>query len=341
MKEALLYKKLPRSQVQCQLCNHYCTIPPGGKGICGVRENRDGVLYSLVYRKLISYNIDPIEKKPFYHLAPGSTAFSIATVGCNFRCIFCQNWEISQFTRENPGDKIPGEDISPQQIVQIALGYGTEGISYTYTEPTIFFEYAYETAILATEKDLYNTFVTNGYMSTSAIEMIAPYLDGANVDLKSFNEDFYKNYCGASLKPVLKNIEKMKELGIWVEVTTLIIPTLNDSNSELRKIAQFLYNISPDIPWHVSSFYPHYKLTDLPPTPKETVKNARQIGLEVGLKYVYTGNIYDDEGSRTYCPSCKKALIHRTGFSVTKNIVKDNHCPYCNTEISGITLEGR
>jgi pyruvate formate lyase activating enzyme len=220
----------------------------------------------------------------------------------------------------------------------MATRYGAKGISYTYTEPTVFFEYAYETSVLATEKNLYNTFVTNGYMSTKAIETIAPYLDGANVDLKSFNENFYKKYCGAKLKPVLENIEKMKELGIWVEVTTLIIPTLNDSEDELRQIAVFLYKLSPDIPWHVSRFHPHYKLTDPPPTPGETIKNARRIGLEVGLRYVYTGNIYDDEGSRTYCHNCKKPLIYRSGFSITKNIIKDNHCPECNSVISGMDL---
>lgn len=335
MKEALVYEKLDNANVRCGLCNHFCVIHPDRRGLCGVRENKEGTLYSLVYGKLISSHVDPIEKKPFYHFTPGNSAFSIATVGCSFRCLFCQNWEISQFPIENPLDKIPGEDVSPILVVDSALKYKCKSIAYTYTEPTIFFEYAYDIAVLAKEKKLYNTFVTNGYMSPTALAKIAPILDGANVDLKSFSDDFYSKTCGAKLKPILTNIEKMAELGIWVEVTTLIIHELNDTKEELKKIASFLYKVSPDIPWHVSAFYPCYNMSKTPPTASHKIKLARDIGLDTGLRYVYSGNIHDSEGSTTFCYSCKKPLIERMGFNVTKNVIQNGSCPYCKTKING------
>jgi len=239
-----------------------------------------------------------------------------------------------------PRDKgeIQGERVPPERIVMEALRTGCESISYTYTEPTVFFEYAYETSKLAKEKGLKNLFVTNGYMSKEALQLIAPYLDGANVDLKSANEAFYKEICGASLSPVLENVQTMKKLGIWVEVTTLLIPTLNDSEEELRTIARLLRDIEPSIPWHVTAFHPDYKLLHIPPTPRSVLKKAREIGLSEGLRYVYSGNIPGDEGENTYCWNCHKILIRRWGFKVLENHIKESKCPHCGAEIDGVGL---
>ena len=336
LKEAYLYEKEPGGKVRCLLCNHRCLIADGKRGLCGVRENNDGTLYSLVYEKLISAHVDPIEKKPFFHFLPGSKAFSIATVGCNFRCLHCQNHEISQLPHGRK--KITGEKVSSEEIVSMTLQNDCASISYTYTEPTIFFEYAYDTAEIAHKKGLKNNFVTNGYMTAEALEMIAPHLDGANVDLKSFSEKFYKEICGARLKPVLESIVKMHELGIWVEVTTLVIPTLNDAESELRKIARFILSVSPGIPWHVSAFYPTYQMLDKPRTSPEIIKRAREIGLEKGLRYVYTGNIPGEEGENTACHHCNNVLIRRWGYQIGENDVTEGKCPHCGTPIDGVWL---
>lgn len=336
MKEAMFFNKRDDAKVQCNLCRHRCVIGNGKKGICRVRENRDGTLYSLVYRKLVSENIDPIEKKPFFHFHPGSTALSIATVGCNFRCMNCQNHEISQL----PGEfnQIMGKDVSPEAIVDNALQYQCKSIAYTYTEPTIFFEYAYETAILATGKSIKNVFVTNGYTTREALETIKPYLHAANVDLKSFSEETYKKLCGARLEQVLDCIRSYKELGVWIEISTLIIPEINDSDSELRKIAGFIKDVGPEIPWHVSGFYPRYRLMEKPPTPVDTLRRARAIGLEAGLRYVYEGNAPGDEGGNTYCCHCKKILIKRYGYQILENNVIQGKCPGCNTPIDGVGM---
>ena len=336
MKEAYLYEKDPGGKVRCLLCNHRCLIADGKRGVCCVRENKDGTLYSLVYEKLISAHVDPIEKKPFFHFLPGSKAFSIATAGCNFRCLHCQNHEISQVPRDK--ENIAGEKVTGEAIVSMALQNNCASISYTYTEPTIFFEYAYDTAKIAHNKGLKNNFVTNGYMTAEALDMIAPYLDGANVDLKSFSEKFYKEICGARLKPVLENIKQMKELGIWVEVTTLIIPTLNDAEGELRKITRFILSVSPEIPWHVSAFYPTHQMLDKPRTSPEIIRRAREIGLEEGLRYVYTGNIPGEEGENTVCYHCNNVLIRRWGYQIAEQRVTDGTCPHCGTPIDGVWM---
>ena len=331
MKEARWYQKLSNSRVRCDLCNHRCIIETGNRGICGVRENRDGKLYSLVYGKLIATHIDPIEKKPLFHFLPGSHSFSIATVGCNLKCAHCQNSDISQM----PADlnRIMGQDASPEDIVKAAERGNCKSISYTYTEPTIFMEYAYDTAKLAKEKGLKNVFVTNGYMTEEALKDISPYLDAANVDLKGFTEEHYKKVCGARLKPVLDTLKLMKELGIWVEVTTLVIPTVNDSEKDLRGIAEFILSLGVETPWHVSRFHPTYKMLDLPSTPVDTVVKARQIGIEIGLRYVYTGNAPGDNGENTYCYNCGKVLIPRYGYQLGKFHIKDSKCEYFHTEI--------
>ncbi|MBW2040045.1 MAG: AmmeMemoRadiSam system radical SAM enzyme [Deltaproteobacteria bacterium] len=336
MKEAYLYEKLSGGKVRCHLCHHRCTIADGKRGLCYVRENRGGTLYSLVYERPISANVDPIEKKPLFHFLPGSSAFSIATVGCNFRCLHCQNHDISQMPIEE--GTISGDKVSCEEIVSLAIKYNCASIAYTYTEPTIFFEYAYDTAKIAQKRGIKNNFVSNGFMTSEALEMIAPYLDGANVDLKSFSEEFYRKVCSAKLKPVLEDIKKMKELGIWVETTTLIIPTMNDSEGELREIARFILSVSPEIPWHVTAFYPTYKMLDKPRTPPGIIKRAREIGLQEGLRYVYSGNIPGEEGENTYCYNCNNVLIRRWGFQILENKIKEGKCPHCGTPIDGVGM---
>jgi pyruvate formate lyase activating enzyme len=336
VKEAILYEKKGNGRVQCNLCSHRCIIKEGGRGICSVRENRGGTLYSLVYGRVISQNVDPVEKKPLYHLFPGSTSFSIATVGCNFRCLQCQNHEISQMPRET--GRIIGNEVPPDEIVQKAKRYKSKSIAYTYTEPTVYFEYARDVAILASQEGIKNVFVTNGYMSPEAIDAIHPNLHAANVDLKSFSDEFYKKICGARLQPVLDSIRKMREMGIWVEITTLLIPGLNDGDEELRNIARFILDVSPEIPWHISAFYPTYKMTDRPRTPLHLIQKARKIGIEMGLRYVYSGNVPGDEGENTYCYKCGELLIQRWGYTIEKYRIKDGKCPSCNSSIDGIGM---
>jgi pyruvate formate lyase activating enzyme len=334
MKEAMCYEKRENSEVKCHLCCHNCLIKKGQRGICAVRENREGTLYSLVYGKVISMNIDPIEKKPLFHFHPGSSSFSIATVGCNFRCKHCQNYEISQFPRERKVE-IPGRDMTPAQIVDAAVQNGCESISYTYTEPTIFFEFAYDCARLAHQKGIKNVFVSNGYTGAEATRIIAPYLDANNIDLKG-SDTFYREICGARLQPVRDTIGLMKEQGVWIEVTTLIIPGHNDSEADLTDIAAFIASVDPGIPWHVSQFHPTYKLLDKPITPVSTLRRAREIGFAAGLKYVYEGNVPGEGGENTYCPSCSRLLVKRFGYRILENHLSEGKCPDCRTTIDGV-----
>lgn len=335
MKEALLFQKLDDQKVRCELCSHYCTIAPGHLGICGVRENTDGILYSLIYGKLIARHVDPIEKKPFFHFLPGTKSYSIATVGCNFRCLNCQNADISQAPVEKSFTYGQLTDI--EDIVGTALESECRSIAYTYTEPTIFFEFAYDVARLANQKGLKNLFVTNGFMSREMLELFYPYLDAANVDLKGFTEEFYQKNCGARLAPVLENLKFMKSKGIWLEVTTLIIPTLNDSESDFKKIAEFLVGeLGPEVPWHISAFHPTYKLTDLPATPLGILNKAYDIGKSAGLKYVYIGNFPGTLGEQTFCPNCRKTIIKRYGFDILENKAKKGICGYCGEKIAGV-----
>jgi pyruvate formate lyase activating enzyme len=332
MKEAMLYERLRDGKTHCCLCSHRCKIIPGKFGLCGVRQNVDGKLYTLVYGDIIATQVDPIEKKPLYHFLPGSTSYSIATIGCNFKCSFCQNWGISQLSKKD--NKISGSETKPSDIVKDAKLAGCKSISYTYTEPTIFFEYAYDTAALAKKEGLYNNFVTNGYMSIEAIETIKPYLDSANIDLKGFSEEFYQKFCQAHLEPVLESIRTMKRLGIWVEITTLIIPGQNDSEKDLKEIAEFIASVGKEIPWHISRFHPDYEYLDAFPTPVETLNKAKAIGIQAGLRYIYLGNVL--EGNDTYCHSCKNLLIKRIGFDVVQNKTIDSKCPECRAKIAGV-----
>ncbi|MDH3391526.1 MAG: AmmeMemoRadiSam system radical SAM enzyme [Desulfobulbaceae bacterium] len=324
-----------KKTVECYLCSHRCHIKDGRRGICQVRENREGVLYSLVYGKLISQNVDPIEKKPLFHLLPGSLSYSISTVGCNFRCSHCQNYDISQYPRMHDGAVI-GTSVTPEQVATSAQEYGCQSISYTYIEPTIFFEFAYECAQIAHERGIKNVFVSNGYTGPEATKKIAPFLDGNNIDLKAFTDKFYREVCGAKLAPVLETIELMKELGVWVEVTTLVIPGWNDTDSELKEIARFIKGIDPEMPWHVTRFHPTFKMTDRVATPSSTLQRARQIGIAEGLKYVFVGNIPGEDGENTICPQCGEKVVERMGFSIMSQNLANGKCGNCGHSIAGV-----
>lgn len=338
MKEAMFYERLADRKVRCSLCRFRCLIGEGQRGICAVRENRGGTLYSLVYGKAVAEHADPVEKKPLFHFEPGSRTYSIATVGCNFRCLHCQNYSISQPQQDVM--RISGIDLPPQAVVERALQTGCSSISYTYTEPTIFFEYAYETAVLARRAGLRNIFVTNGYITAEALAEIAPYLDAANIDLKGFSQKFYREVVHAMLDEVLDSIREYRRLGIWIELTTLIIPTWNDSDEDLKGIASFIaHEIGVETPWHVSQFYPTYKLTDQPRTPLSTLQRARNIGLSAGLRHVYQGNAPGEGGEDTSCSSCGELLISRQGFRIVQNRVKHGACPVCRTPLAGVGME--
>jgi len=331
-KEALLWNSLEGKSVHCFLCAHECRIAESGYGACGVRQNVEGILYTRVYGQVIAAHVDPVEKKPLYHFLPGSRSYSIATVGCNFKCGFCQNWQISQVSIHE--DVTPGNIVQPEEVVELAMENHSASISYTYTEPTIFFEYALDTAKLAKKAGIANVFVTNGYMTRQALDMIKPYLDAANVDLKSFNDANYHKNCKGRLQPVLETIAAMKELGIWLEVTTLIIPGENDSAEELGQIAGFLAGVDKDIPWHISRFHPDYRFLDHSATPLETLRMAREIGKDKGLRYIYLGNV--PEGANTYCYNCQQLVAERRYMGMEKSNLTNGLCPACGTEIKGI-----
>jgi pyruvate formate lyase activating enzyme len=334
--EAYLYERLEENKVRCNLCSHRCAIKDGRRGICNVRLNEAGVLKTLVYGKLIARHIDPIEKKPLFHFLPGTLSYSIATVGCNFRCRFCQNADIAQMPSDRKGTVL-GTRCTPRDVVDAAQRSGCRSIAYTYTEPTVFFEFAYETAKLAHEKKIRNVFVTNGYMTAEALEMIAPYLDAANVDLKAFSDTYYKELCGAGLNHVQATLKLMKSLAIFVEVTTLVVPGLNDDPSELNDLAEFIVqNLGPETPWHISRFHPTYKLTDRPATPVQTLTMAREIGLKAGLKYAYTGNVPGNAAENTFCYRCGETVIERWGFQVGNLQLKNGRCTKCGAEIDGV-----
>lgn len=339
MTEAMLYEKLDGRQVCCKLCAHRCRIAAGKRGICRVRENRNGILYTLVYGRTISSQADPIEKKPLYHFFPGSRAYSIATPGCNFHCRWCQNWEISQVAHARGLGA--GRETTPGQVVSAALRGACRSIAYTYTEPTVFFEYSYDTTRLARTSGLANIFVTNGYMSSEALEAIGPYLDAANVDLKAFRDETYRRYVGARLQPVLDSLKKIRQLGIWLEVTTLVIPGINDDRDELSATADFICReLGAETPWHLSRFFPCYRMTDVPPTPLETLQLAERIGFEAGLHHVYIGNV--SAASNTLCSRCGRLLIQRSSYRIVANhLDSQGACPGCGFRLAGKGLVGQ
>ncbi len=338
LKQAVLWVPAENKKVRCKLCNWRCLIADGKLGQCCVRKNIDGTLYSLNYNKVCSANPDPIEKKPLFHFQPGTRSFSIATMGCNFQCEFCQNWQISQAAIEN--GRIDGEPIKPEQIVEGAVQTGCKSIAYTYTEPTIFMELCNDCGRLAKQRGLTNVFVSNGYMTREAIDFANEWLNGINVDLKSFNDDYYKRLCKARLQPVLDTISYIaKETNIWLEVTTLLVPGENDSDDELKKLADFIVTqAGPDVPWHISRFHPQYKYLDSVPTPISTLQRAYEIGKSAGLHYVYLGNMPGAKSESTFCYKCGRTLIERMGYRIIANHIKNSCCPDCGTKIAGFEL---
>ena len=361
--EARFYEQLPDGKVLCTLCPHDCRIPEGARGACSVRYIHGGRLYTLVYDKVVAREVNPIEKKPLFHFHPGSFSYSVSTVGCNLRCSFCQNWYISQWPKEHLPKRIDkakhqmpdpicpqlaamdrdiaGERMTPEQIVTATLESGCSSISYTFTEPTIFYELAYDTAVLARKQGLLNNFVSNGFISEAPLRELAGVLDGINVDLKFFKEESYRHISRARLQPILDAIRLYHELGVWLEVTTLVIPGVNDSDEELRQIAGFIRSVGEEIPWHVTAFYPAYRMLDRPSTDTTTLRRAREIGLAEGLRYVYEGNIPGEGGENTYCYHCRVLLIERYGFSVLQNRIReDGCCPDCGTHIDGLGMSG-
>ncbi|MCX6816634.1 MAG: AmmeMemoRadiSam system radical SAM enzyme [Candidatus Beckwithbacteria bacterium] len=336
MKAAKVFKKLSGGVVQCQACSWYCRIAPGNLGVCATRLNKNGRLYSLVYGQIVGPALDPVEKKPLYHFLPGSNLLSFGTVGCNFACTFCQNWEQSQGNKT--GLKINTTKITPEELVDLALSQHASGIAYTYNEPAIFVEFAHDTAVLAKKKGLKNVYVSNGFESVETFNYLKPYLDAINIDLKSFSAKFYQTICKAKIEPVKANIKRFFQSGIATEITTLIIPNHNDSVKELTQIAKFLYQISPDIPWHLSAFHPDYKMTDIPVTPHSTLIKACQIGKKSGLHYIYIGNVFDPKHSSTICPHCQILLISRSHYvgQIENLNTKTGRCSNCGYKIYGV-----
>ena len=332
MHKALLWT-VAGDVVECQLCNHFCKIRDGRKGLCQVRKNVDGQLLSLNYGKLIAAHIDPIEKKPLFHFLPGSHSYSIAATGCNLRCSWCQNWDISQFSNRNDPDRLAF--IAPEQVVKAALQSGCHSISYTYTEPTIFYEYARDVSLLARQAGLKNVWVSNGYMSGQMLDEYMPLMDAINVDIKAFDESIHHKFTGAHLQPILDNCQVLKKAGVWLEVTTLLIPEINDTREQIEGLAAFIANaLGVDTPWHISRYYPQPQFQEIPATPPETILRALKTGEEAGLHFVYAGNLGRHED--TYCPVCGALLVARSSIWMSENKIVSGACPKCGTRIAGV-----
>ncbi|WP_456324461.1 AmmeMemoRadiSam system radical SAM enzyme [Desulfonauticus submarinus] len=334
MQPAILWRPIKGQDIQCELCSHFCYLKPEQTGKCGVRINHKGRLYTLVKDKIAAIHLDPVEKKPLFHFLPGTSTLSIGTMGCNFDCVFCQNHALSQAPKLK--QPIVGQNISSQELIEMAIKYQANSISYTYSEPTIFLELVLETARLSKEKNLKNIIVSNGFQSQTCLQELKNYIDAANIDLKSFQEDFYRKYCDANLKPILKNLETIKKMGWWLEITTLIIPELNDSSKELKQISSFIVtHLGKEVPWHISRYHPNYKLSN-PPTPLSTLEKAYEIGKETGLEYVYIGNLPGHLTESTFCPNCQKVVIKRYGFQIQEYNLKQGKCKNCQTQIAGV-----
>jgi pyruvate formate lyase activating enzyme len=328
-KPAKFWKKL-NGEIQCLLCPRNCRIAPGKRGFCGARENEGGTLYTLVYGSVVSMAADPIEKKPLYHFWPGSSVFSIAAPGCTFTCLHCQNWEISQARV----GQVETEDLPPEELIRLTKEYNCSGIAHTYTEPTIWTEYAIDVGKLARAENLYNVYVTNGFISPEALQELGPWLDAANVDVKAFSDDFYRRICGARLQPVLEACEWMQEHRIHLEITYLIIPKENDRSEEIREFCRWVSEkLNPEVPVHFSRFYPHYRMLEKPPTPVETLERAHEIAREEGLSYVYLGNVPGHPYDNTYCPGCGEMLISRYGYTILEFNIKNGRCAKCGRKI--------
>ncbi|MFC1808303.1 AmmeMemoRadiSam system radical SAM enzyme [Candidatus Omnitrophota bacterium] len=330
--EAMYYDKLDGKQVRCNLCPRYCIIPNKKKGFCRARENRDGVLYSLVYGKPCAIHADPIEKKPLYHVLPGTKSFSIATAGCNLACKFCQNWQISQASPED----VPYDQLAPDDLVRVAIANKCPSIAYTYTEPTVFYEYMYDTAKIARELGVLNVMHSAGYINEEPLRQLCKYLDAANIDLKG-SDKFYNDLTLGRRDDVLRTLKILKEEGVWTEITYLLIPTLNDDPEYIKETSMWIKeNLGPDTPLHLSRFWPTYKLQIISPTPVETLEKAANIAMAAGLRYVYIGNIRGNKGGITHCPHCDKPIVKRIGYNVIENNIKEGKCGFCAEKIAGI-----
>ncbi|HHT9148699.1 MAG TPA: AmmeMemoRadiSam system radical SAM enzyme [Candidatus Wujingus californicus] len=333
VKEAMYYKKLEDLRIECELCPRKCTVADMERGYCGVRENRGGIYYTLVHSRVCALNIDPIEKKPLFHYLPGTKAYSLATAGCNIECKFCQNWQISQYRPE----QIDSIKLTPDDIVKDAQTSGSKTIAFTYSEPVVFYEYMYDTSQLARKLGLKSVMISNGYIQEKPLVELCKYLDAVKIDLKGFTEKFYSETCSGELKPVLNTLVALKKIGIWFEIVVLIVPTLNDSEKEIKEMCAWIKNnLGTDVPIHFTRFHPTYKIKNLPPTPVNTIENARQIAIDTGLQFPYVGNVPNHEGENTYCPHCKQVIIRRVGFSILENHIKDGKCKDCSQTISGI-----
>lgn len=330
IKEGVLFDELADKKVKCHVCSHRCTITEGKVGICRTRQNRNGKIYTLIYNVVSSEAVDPVEKKPLYHFLPGTLSYSLGSIGCNFRCEHCQNWNISQV---NPEESYTME-ITPEAAINRALAYGSKSISWTYNEPAIWHEYTFDSAVLAKKAGLKTVYVTNGYITREALRRMAPYLDAYRVDIKSFSEDFYRKTCGARLAPVLESTKLARELGMHVETVTLIIPTKNDSPEEITQIVRWVHdNLGMDTPMHFTRFHPMYKMDGINPTPLDTLEMAYNIAKKVGMRFVYLGNVGGHKYENTYCPKCNALLIDRLGFRVGTVKIKDGKCPECGEMI--------
>jgi pyruvate formate lyase activating enzyme len=333
LREAMFYQKLPNNAVWCQLCFRKCIIPPGQRGFCRNRENREGKLYTIVYGKPCAIHVDPIEKEPQFHMLPGSEILCLATVSCNFRCRHCHNWPISQRSLE----EVAYSELSPEEVVKIALDQRIPTISFTYTEPTAFYEYMFDIAKLAKAKGIRVLWHSNGSMNPEPLRELLKYTDAVTIDLKGFTQEFYSKVSSSELEPVLTTLKIIKEEGVWLEIVNLVIPTFNDDSKDIKRMCEWIKeNLGEDVPLHFSRFFPAYKLTRLPPTPIETLERAREIAIEVGLKYVYIGNVPGHKYNSTFCPNCGKKLIHRTHFTVWSNNVEEGKCKFCGYKIPGI-----
>ncbi|HQJ75634.1 MAG TPA: AmmeMemoRadiSam system radical SAM enzyme [Bacteroidota bacterium] len=331
--EAKYYNKLDNKKIQCKLCPRECTIDNFERGYCGVRENREGVYYTLVHSQAVTFHVDPVEKKPLFHFLPGEEAFSFATVGCNVECKFCQNWQISQIRPEQTKNYY----ISPEKIAESTKKNNCKIIAYTYSEPVIFYEYMYDTILAGNKIGLKSVMISNGFINTEPLKKLCEIISAIKIDLKAITESFYKKYVNGELKPVLNSINLIKKSNVWLEIVYLVIPTLNDSEKEFKELSKWIkQNIGTDVPIHFTRFYPQYKLMNLPPTPIKTLNLAKEISESEGLKYVYVGNVPGNPGENTYCPKCKNVLIERTGYVIRSNKIKNNHCSFCNNYIPGV-----